>query len=185
MSSTISATSTASATDALFAKLDTKKKGYIDATDLQTAAAAGATEADSAKAAEAFKQIDTDSDGKVTKSELSEAIDKVSGQLNAQLDQSRTTDATTGAKPAGGAGGHGGGGAPPVASGSSDTEATAKYVAAADTNIDGTVSAEEDAAYKKLQAAAAETKALAQVQEYEDNSGTSDKATSSTVDVSA
>jgi Ca2+-binding EF-hand superfamily protein len=70
MSSTISATSTATTTtDALFAKFDTKKKGYIDATDLQTAGAA--TEADSAKAAEAFKQIDTDSDGKITKSELS------------------------------------------------------------------------------------------------------------------
>jgi Ca2+-binding EF-hand superfamily protein len=69
MSSTISATSTAPTVDALFTKLDTKKKGYIDAADLKTAA--GATEADDAKAAEAFKRIDADSDGKVTKSELS------------------------------------------------------------------------------------------------------------------
>jgi Ca2+-binding EF-hand superfamily protein len=178
MSSTISATSTATTTDALFAKLDTKNKGYIDAADLKTA---GATAADDAKAAEAFKQIDTNSDGKVTKSELSAAIDKVSGQLNAQLDSSRTASSAAGAKPAGGGGG---GGAPPVASASSDTE-TAKYVAAADTNSDGTVTAAEAAAYKKLEAATAEAKALAQVQEYKNNSGTSAVATSGTVDVSA
>jgi Ca2+-binding EF-hand superfamily protein len=177
MSSTISATSTTTTTDALFAKLDTKKKGYLDATDLKTAA--GATEADDAKAAEAFKQIDTDSDGKVTKSELSTAIDKVSDQLNAQLDSSRAASSAAGAKPAGG----GGGGAPPVASASSDTE-TAKYVAAADTDSDGTVTAAEAAAYKKLEAASAEAKALAQVQEYKDNSGTTEAATSGTVDVS-
>jgi Ca2+-binding EF-hand superfamily protein len=177
MSSTISATSTGTSTDALFTKLDTNKKGYLDAADLKTAA--GATAADDAKAAEAFKQIDTDSDGKVTKSELSTAIDKVSDQLNAQLDSSRAASSAAGAKPAGG----GGGGAPPVASASSDTE-TAKYVAAADTDSDGTVTAAEAAAYKKLEAASAEAKALAQVQEYKDNSGTTEAATSGTVDVS-
>jgi Ca2+-binding EF-hand superfamily protein len=183
MSAAISATSTATTTDALFDKLDTKKKGYIDAADLQTAA--GATAADDAKAAEAFKQIDTDGDGKITKSELSDAIDKVSEQLNAQLDSSRTASsaAATGAKPAGhGGGGHG---APPVAATSSTSDAdTAKYVAAADTDNDGTVTATEEAAYKKLEAAAADAKALAQVQEYKDNSGTPAAATSSTVDVS-
>jgi hypothetical protein len=182
MSSTISATSTATTADALFAKLDTKKKGYIDAADLKSAA--GATTADDAKAAEAFKQIDTDSDGKITKSELSAAIDKVSDQLNAQLDASRTSSAAAGAKPAGG-GGERGGGAPPVASASSDTATTAKYVAAADTNTDGTVSAEEAAAYKKLQAASADAKAQAQVQEYKNNSGTSEAVTSGSIDVSA
>jgi hypothetical protein len=181
MSSSISATRTASPTDALFTKLDTKKKGYIDAADLKTAA--GSTAADDAKAAEAFKQIDTDSDGKVTKSELSAAIDKVSDQLNAQLDSSRTASGAAGAKPAGG---HGGGGAAPVASaGSSDTETAAKYVAAADTDSDGTVTAAEAATYKKLQEASAEAKALAQVQEYKDNSGTSEASASGTVDVSA
>jgi Ca2+-binding EF-hand superfamily protein len=181
MSSTISATSTATITDALFAKLDTKKKGYIDAADLTTTA--GTTTADDAKAAEAFKQIDTNSDGKITKSELSTAIDKVSNQLNAQLDSSRTASSAAGAKPAGGGGG--GGGAPPVASGSSTSAAdTAKYVAAADTNSDGTVTAAEAAAYKKLEAATAEAKAMAQVQEYKDNSGTPAVATSSKVDVS-
>jgi hypothetical protein len=178
MSSTISATSTATTTDALFAKLDTKKKGYLDAADLKTT---GAAAADDAKAAEAFKQIDTDSDGKVTKSELSVAIDKVSDQLNAQLDSSRTASSAADAKPAGG-----GSGAPPVtsASGSSGTD-TAKYVAAADTNTDGTVTAAEAAAYKKLQEASAEAKALAHVQEYKDNSGATEAATSGTVDVSA
>lgn len=182
MSSTINATSSASVTDALFAKLDTQKKGYIDAADLKNAA--GAAKVDDTSAAAAFKQIDSDGNGKVTKSELSTAIDKVGDQLNAQLDASRTKTASAGAKPAGGGGGHGGGGAAPAAS-SSDSATTAKYVAAADTNADGTVSADEEAAYKKLQAASAEAKAQAQVQEYKDNSGTSAATASGTVDVSA
>lgn len=183
MSSAISATSSASISDSIFAKLDTKKKGYIDATDFQ--AAAGTDSAAASKAAEMIKQADSDGDGKVTKSELSTAIDKVSDQLNAQLDQSRAANGTAGAKPSAGGAPPGGGGAPPATGASTDTATAAKYVAAADTNSDGTVSADEAAAYKKAQAASAEAKALAQVQEYKDNSGTAEAATSGTVDVSA
>ena len=181
MSSAISATSSASISDSIFATLDTKKKGYIDEADLKSAA--GTDSAAASKAAEMIKQIDSDGDGKVTKSELTAAIDKVSEQLNAQLDQSRTVDATAGAKSGAGSGARGGGGAPATASGGSDSATAAKYVAAADTNTDGTVSADEAAAYKKSQAAV-EAKAQAQVQEYKNNSGTSETDTSGSVDVS-
>lgn len=195
MSSAISATSSASISDNIFAKLDTKKKGYIDAADLT--AAAGTDSAAASKAAEMIKQTDSDGDGKITKSELSVAIDKMSEQLNAQMDQSRTANATGGAKPAdggephggephgGGGEPHGGGGAPPAKGASSSTASESKYIAAADTNTDGTVSADEAAAYKKAQAASAEAKALAQVQEYKDNSGDSAAVPSAAVDTSA
>lgn len=96
MSTAISATSSSSISDSIFAKLDTKKKGYIDAADLQ--AAAGSDTDAASKAAEMVKQTDTDGDGKITKSELSVAIDKMSSQLNAQMDQSRTANATAGGK---------------------------------------------------------------------------------------
>lgn len=182
MSATITATNTASVTDALFKKLDTKQKGYIDQADLT--ASAGTDSAAASKAAEVFKKLDTDGDGKVTKSELSAAVEKVGSQLDAQANESRVKNATGGAKAGEGAKGHGGGGAPPAKSGSSDTASATKYVAAADTNGDGTVSADEEAAYKKL-LASAETKAQAQVQEYQNISGTSKASTSGSVDVSA
>jgi hypothetical protein len=180
MSTTITAPSTSNVTDAPFKKLDTKQKGYIDAADLK--AAAGDDSVAESKSAEVFKQLDSDGNGKVTKSELSAAVEKVGNQLDAQLDQSRVQNATGAAKGGERAGGHGGG-APPAKSGS-DTETATKYVAAADTNGDGTVSADEEAAYKKL-LASAETKAQAQVQEYKNISGDSSAGNSGSVDVSA
>lgn len=170
-------------TNALFTKLDTKQKGYIDEADLKKAAGTDSTAA--SKSAEVFKQIDSDGNGKVTKSELSAAVEKVGDQLNAQLDRSRTKTSATEVKSGGAAPAHGGGGgAPPAKSGGSDSATTTKYVAAADTNTDGTVSADEAAAYKKLQANA-EAKAQAQVRAYTNNSGTSETPTSGSVDVSA
>ncbi len=182
MSPTITATNTASDTESLFKKLDIKQKGYIDEADLK--AAAGDDSAAASKSAEVLKQLDSDGNGKVTKSELSTAVEKVGRQLDAQMDQSRVKNATGGAKAGEGAGGHGGGGAPPATSSGSDTASATKYVAAADTNGDGTVSADEEAAYKKL-LASAETKAQAQVQEYKNNSGDPTTSTSGSVDVSA
>lgn len=169
--------------NALFTKLDTKQKGYIDEADLKKAA--GNDSAAASKSAEMFKQIDTDGNGKVTKSELSAAGEKIGDQLNAQLDASRTNASATEAKP--GRTGHahgGGGGAPPTKSGGSDSATATKYVAAADTNTDGTVSADEAAAYKQLQANA-EAKAQAQVQAYKSNSGAAESAASASVDVTA
>jgi hypothetical protein len=192
MSTSITATSASTVTDTLFAKLDTKQKGYIDEADLQSAAGAGT--ADASATAELFKQLDNNDDGKVTKSELSVATEQVGAQLAAQVNQSQTsaastTDGTHSAK-AEAAHAHrlAGGGAPPGKSGStgsSDSATTTQYVAAADTNSDGTVSADEDAAFKKLAAAAAEAKAVTQAQEYKDNSDIPATTTSSSVNVSA
>ena len=170
MSTTIS-TSTTSLANALFDKLDTKKKGYVDQTDFQSALGTDSTDTTTT---EAFKEIDEDSDGMVSKSELSVALQKVGDELAAQMDQSRvnaaapptadtgtttTTDdsaatgtitaASSGAAPAGGphgGGGGGGGGKAGSATSGSSTETTTKYVAAADTDNDGTVSDAEEAA---------------------------------------
>lgn len=213
MSTTISS-STTSLANALFDKLDTKKKGYVDQADFQSALGTDSTDTTTT---EAFKEIDDDSDGKVSKSELSVALQKVGDELAAQMDQSRVTAATSatadtgstaaaddsetgtitaatstaasgGARPAGG-----GGGAPAA---SSSTESTTKYVAAADTDNDGTVSDAEQAAYKKAQAAleiknaeakAAELKAQTQVEEYKtvEAAGGATEISTSAVDVSA
>jgi hypothetical protein len=121
MSTAITATSGSNVTDALFKKLDTKPKGHVDADDAK--AEVGDDSAAASKSTEVFKQIDSDIDGKVTKSELSAAVEKVGSQLDAQMDQSRVQNAAGGAKAGERAGGHGGGGgAPPTKSGGSDTE---------------------------------------------------------------
>ena len=166
----ISPTTSSTLTDSLFSKLDTKQKGYIDATDLQQAGGATATGTDSAAL---LAELDGDSDGKVTKSELSVAIDKLGDQLSAQLDQSRVGAASPDAPsaPAHAGGGHGGGGPPPASSGSYDDEA--KYIAAADLDSDGTVTQAEAATYKQMQA-----KAQAQAEEYKKQESTAPPAAS-------
>ena len=229
MVASISSSTVNNWSESLFNKLDTKKQGYVDQADL--AAALGTDEADatanSEDAAAMLEQIDGDNDGKITKSELSTAISKVADELNAQFDSSRvdktqatgvanagetaseeddtavaatgaasTASAARGAPPAGG-----GGGAAPVSA--SSTESENKYVQAADTDTDGTVTDEEAAAYKKLLAAQAEGKpsdkvdnggddkdlarALDQLKQYVENSGDSKVASAgaSTVDVTA
>ena len=182
----ISSSTVSNWSDSLFNKLDTKKQGYVDQSDL--AAALGTDETGSATnsddAAAMLKQIDGDGDGKITRSELSTAISKVADELNAQFDSSRvgnsqasasgaTADAAnddndndnddtsvvaTGA--AGNAGAPRGtqpaGGGGGAPAASSSTEVTNKYSSEADTDSNGTVSDDEAAAYKKLMAAEAE-----------------------------
>lgn len=91
MVASISSSTVSNWSDTLFNKLDTKKQGYVDQSDLT--AALGADEAGSTAnsddAAEMLKQIDGDGDGKITKSELSTAVSKVADELNAQFDSSR------------------------------------------------------------------------------------------------
>jgi hypothetical protein len=91
MVASISSSTVSNWSDSLFSKLDTKKQGYIDQSDLT--AALGTDEAGSTTnkddAAAMLKAMDGDSDGKITKSELSTAISKVADELNAQFDSSR------------------------------------------------------------------------------------------------
>lgn len=98
----ISSSTVSNWSDSLFNKLDTKKQGYVDQSDL--VAALGTDEAGSTAnaddAAEMLKQIDGDNDGKITKSELSTAISKVADELNAQFDSSRVDKSQAGPPPA-------------------------------------------------------------------------------------
>lgn len=140
--------------NSVFSKLDTKNQGYIEKTGLASAlSATGGSESgsDSSAVDDMFSAIDGDSDGKVTKSELSEAMTKLSDQLNAQFDASRVQGGMPpGAQVPGAGGPHGGGGAG-KAEGTDETDSTSStdYVAAADTDGDGTVSDAEQAAYDK------------------------------------
>lgn len=120
----------ASRADALFARLDTTNKGYLEKADLQAALPGNADKRSTVPADKLFARLDGDQDGKVTKSELSDALSKVGDQLNSQLNQSR---AARGGQPAAAA---------PPPPPPADTS-----VDPADANADGTVSEEEAAAY--------------------------------------
>jgi hypothetical protein len=118
--------------DSVFSKLDTKNQGYIDKTDLASAlSATGESEGsgDTSAVDDMFGALDGDSDGKVTRSELTDAMTRLADQLNAQFDASRVNGGTDGTD------------------GTSST--SADYVAAADTDGGGTVSKAEQAAYDK------------------------------------
>jgi Ca2+-binding EF-hand superfamily protein len=157
MPSAVSSSTVSDWSTQLFSRLDTKKQGYIEKADIETAFAKTATAgtdstADTAAADKFFDDVDTDGDGKLTKSELSTAISKVADELNAQFDQSRVSKGGGGPPPGGAAGG------PPPSGGAGATDDSTSTdsdtaVAAADTNGDGTVSAEEAAAYAQAQAA--------------------------------
>jgi Ca2+-binding EF-hand superfamily protein len=121
----------ASRTDALFARLDTSNKGYLEKADLQAALPGNPAKRSTVPADKLFARLDSDQDGKVTKSELSDAIGKVGDQLNSQLNQSRV-----------GKGGQPAAAPPPPPPPASDTT-----VDPADGNADGTVSEAEAAAY--------------------------------------
>jgi hypothetical protein len=98
---------------------------------------------------DAFGALDGDGDGKVTKSELTDAMTKLSDQLNAQFDASRVNgggmrpDGPPPGPPPGGASG---------ANSADATASTASTTEPADSNGDGTVSAQEQAAYETKQA---------------------------------
>jgi Ca2+-binding EF-hand superfamily protein len=62
----------------MFTKIDTKNQGYIDKTTF--ASAVGGDDASGAE--EAFKALDSDSDGQLTKSELTKGIENLLSQLN-------------------------------------------------------------------------------------------------------
>lgn len=103
MVASISSSTVSNWSDSLFNKLDTKKQGYVDASDLATALGADSTDAaaNSSDAADMMKQIDSDGDGKITQSELSTAVSKVADQLNAQFDSSRVDKSQAGTPPDG------------------------------------------------------------------------------------
>jgi hypothetical protein len=138
--------------DSVFSKLDTKNQGYIEKSDLQSALSAtdDGGGMPSGDIDDAFGALDGDGDGKVTKSELTDAMTKLSDQLNAQFDASRVNggggmrpDGPPPGPPPGGASG---------ADSADATSSTGSTTEPADSNGDGTVSAQEQAAYDTKQA---------------------------------
>lgn len=148
----------------VFAKIDTNNQGYIDKTAF-TAAIGGD---DTAGSEEAFKVLDSDSDGQLTKSELTKGIENLLSELNSASLQAQN-EANRPAPPAGGP-------PPPpppqgeqedsgltqeemtkMASETSDTKLSgmltqvASNFEAADTNQDGKVTQQEAIAYQKSQ----------------------------------
>ena len=69
----------------MFTKIDTKNQGYIDQTTFASAVAGD----DASGAEEAFKALDSDSDGQLTKSELTKGIENLLSQLNRASIQSQ------------------------------------------------------------------------------------------------
>jgi hypothetical protein len=217
--------------DSIYSKLDTKNQGYIEKSDLQEAlskvSGSGGGSGQSVNVDDTFSALDGDSDGKVTKSELTDAMTRLSDQLNAQLGESQMSASRVGrggpppegpppegAPPAGqdGSGVDGSGDSTGGASATDGTSSSsADYIAAADTDGDGTVSDAEQAAYdKKVASGQAEdasstdngsggaekaghqkdpmrelAHALHLLKAYAENSGGSDSSTASSSDASS
>lgn len=153
----------------LFKKPDIAKSGSIDETGLKTAA--GSDSAATSKSAELLKQNDTNDSGKVTKSPLSAAIDKVGDQLSAQFDQSRTTGTKLDKEAHGSV--------EPSKKPVSDSSAAPRSFSAVDTITDTSVSAD-----KKV-LADANSKTQAQLQQYKNIGNAVETTASSGISVSA
>jgi len=76
--------------DNLFSKLDTKGQGYIEKSDLQSAFDQVSSKSTSgASVDDVFAALDGDSDGKVTKQEMSDSVQKLADQLDSQFQNMR------------------------------------------------------------------------------------------------
>jgi Ca2+-binding EF-hand superfamily protein len=144
--------------DDLFSKLDTQNKGYLEASDLASALGTGSstsststgtgTSASTASTDAVFKALDSDSDGKLTKNELTTGLKKVQEQLDSQFQAMRTKGKGDMPPPP----------PPQDADGDSDgSTSSSQTFDPADTNKDGTVSAVEAQAYKQASTSSTDT----------------------------
>lgn len=124
-------------TDNLFARLDATNKGYLNKSDLQSAAQTSST----GSINETFKKLDANSDGQLTKSEVSDGIKKFADALGSQLNQMRMSEGAAKGAP---------GMPPPPATDTNTSTNTSSDPA--DSNRDGTVSAQEAVAYANTSA---------------------------------
>ena len=139
--------------DNLFSKLDTKGQGYIEKSDFQGAFDKVASK--TASVDDVFKALDGNDDGKITKQEMSDSVTKLADQLVSQLQSMRMS---------GKEGGMGG-----VGMSKSDISSMADSGASqklndlaqnfdvADTNHDGTISAQELMTYQASNSATSST----------------------------
>ena len=76
--------------DNLFSRLDTKNKGYLEKSDLQSASGQRPDSGSGpANVDEMFKKLDSDGDGKLTKSEMTSGMKNLADALDSQLNQMR------------------------------------------------------------------------------------------------
>ena len=79
----------------VFSKLDTRNQGYLEKSDFVSAlqtldqGSAGKSSSSSASADDLFRALDSDGDGKITKSELTVTLKQVEQQLDQQFQQMR------------------------------------------------------------------------------------------------
>ena len=79
----------------VFSKLDTRNQGYLEKSDFVSAlqtldqGSAGKSSSSSASAVDLFRALDSDGDGKITKSELTDTLKQVEQQLDQQFQQMR------------------------------------------------------------------------------------------------
>jgi len=174
-------------TENLFSKLDTSGKGYLEKSDLQSAFAqlsstsssssSSSTTSSSASVDDVFKSLDSDSDGKITKDEMTSGLQKIADQLDSQFNKMRE-----GGKAGGGMQGAGGMPPPPPPDGansagitkdqltsmakeigSNDSTASSKIsdlvknFDKADTDKDGKISAKEAIAYDQANSTSSST----------------------------
>ncbi len=85
----ISSISSSQLASQFFSRLDSKSQGYIEQSDFTSAISQTSQNADTSKLAELFQTFDSDSDGKVTKDELSASLKKLSEPLDDQFNQMR------------------------------------------------------------------------------------------------
>lgn len=203
----------------VFSKLDTKNQGYLEVTDLETAfgniastSSTGTTSSDSATSSSSstnttgnsasindlFKKLDIDGDGKVTKSEFSDGIKKLSDALETQFNARRTRGAEEGSRPPPPPPPEDGGGADQAgldkaqltdlstevgktnSSAGTALSQVAQNFEAADTNQDGKVSLQETLAYlEKTSTANAQTSTTSTTTSATSTTDTSNSASSS------
>jgi Ca2+-binding EF-hand superfamily protein len=80
-------------TDSLFSKIDTKGKGYIDKTDLQTAfdQISSSSDSSSTSVSDIFSALDGDGNGQITKEEMTSGLQTLVDQLDSQFNSARTS----------------------------------------------------------------------------------------------
>lgn len=141
--------------DNLFAKLDTKGQGYIEKSDFQ-----GAFDKVSSKTASAddvFKALDGNDDGKITKQEMSDSVTKLADQLVSQLQSMRMSGKGGGMEGAGISKSDINSMLDSTGGTSQKLNDLAQNFDAADTNQDGTISAQELMTYQASSSTASST----------------------------
>lgn len=99
--SSLTSNLTSSLASSLFSRLDTKKHGYLDRSDLENAFSVSGTASDNSTSSidDLFSTLDSNGDGKVTESELQSGLQTLSDALDDQMGSLRMNEAMGGMPP--------------------------------------------------------------------------------------